>query len=127
MTSRTSALEKAFTIPGGAIHAPSASAAHALVLCPTNGGEFMSTRIRILTVDDHPLLRAGIDALVSSQPDMLVVAECSNGRDAIQQVPQASSGRDPDGPADAGTERHRRDHRDPRRVSRRSDHRADDV
>ena len=41
--------------------------------------------IRILTVDDHPLLRAGIEALVSSQPDMLVVAECSNGRDAIQQ------------------------------------------
>jgi DNA-binding NarL/FixJ family response regulator len=41
--------------------------------------------IRILTVDDHPLLRAGIEALVSSQSDMLVVAECSNGRDAIQQ------------------------------------------
>jgi len=41
--------------------------------------------IRILTVDDHRLLRAGIEALVSSQPDMLVVAECSNGRDAIQQ------------------------------------------
>jgi len=44
-----------------------------------------SDRIRILTVDDHPLLRAGIEALVSSQADMLVVAECSNGRDAIQQ------------------------------------------
>jgi DNA-binding NarL/FixJ family response regulator len=42
-------------------------------------------RIRILTVDDHPLLRGGIEALVSSQADMLVVAECSNGRDAIQQ------------------------------------------
>src|SRR5262245_57295709 len=41
--------------------------------------------IRILTVDDHPLLRAGIGALVSSQADMRVVAECSNGRDAIQQ------------------------------------------
>jgi DNA-binding NarL/FixJ family response regulator len=44
-----------------------------------------SAPIRILTVDDHPLLRAGIEALVSSQPDMVVVAECSNGRDAIQQ------------------------------------------
>lgn len=44
-----------------------------------------SDPIRILTVDDHPLLRAGIEALVSSQPGMLVVAECSNGRDAIQQ------------------------------------------
>jgi DNA-binding NarL/FixJ family response regulator len=41
--------------------------------------------IRILTVDDHPLLRAGIEALVSSQPDMQVVAECANGREAIQQ------------------------------------------
>ena len=44
-----------------------------------------SDPIRILTVDDHPLLRAGIEALVSSQTDMRVVAECSNGRDAIQQ------------------------------------------
>jgi DNA-binding NarL/FixJ family response regulator len=44
-----------------------------------------SDRIRILTVDDHPLLRAGIEALVSSQADMRVVAECSNGRDATQQ------------------------------------------
>ena len=41
--------------------------------------------IRILTVDDHPLLRAGIEALVSSQADMQVVAECSNGREAIQK------------------------------------------
>jgi DNA-binding NarL/FixJ family response regulator len=41
--------------------------------------------IRILTVDDHPLLRGGIEALISTQPDMLVIAECSNGREAIQQ------------------------------------------
>jgi DNA-binding NarL/FixJ family response regulator len=54
----------------------------------TTTGEFMSADsgpIRILTVDDHPLLRAGIEALVSSQADMRVVAECANGRDAIQQ------------------------------------------
>jgi DNA-binding NarL/FixJ family response regulator len=44
-----------------------------------------SRSIRILTVDDHPLLRAGIEALISSQADMLMVAACSNGRDAIQQ------------------------------------------
>ena len=44
-----------------------------------------SDPIRILTVDDHPLLRAGIEALVSSQADMRVVAECSNGHEAIQQ------------------------------------------
>jgi len=41
--------------------------------------------IRILVVDDHPLLRSGIDALVSGQPDMKVVAEGANGREAIQQ------------------------------------------
>jgi len=41
--------------------------------------------IRILCVDDHPLLRSGITALVDGQSDMKIVAECSNGRDAIQQ------------------------------------------
>jgi DNA-binding NarL/FixJ family response regulator len=41
--------------------------------------------IRILSVDDHPLLRNGIAALVATQPDMCLVAEASNGREAIQQ------------------------------------------
>jgi DNA-binding NarL/FixJ family response regulator len=41
--------------------------------------------IRILAVDDHPLLRQGIAALVADQSDMSVVAEASNGREAIQQ------------------------------------------
>jgi DNA-binding NarL/FixJ family response regulator len=41
--------------------------------------------IRILAVDDHPLVRGGIAALVQGQPDMSLVAECSNGREAIQQ------------------------------------------
>jgi DNA-binding NarL/FixJ family response regulator len=41
--------------------------------------------IRILTVDDHPLLREGIAALVASQSDMRVVAEAANGRDALEQ------------------------------------------
>ena len=40
--------------------------------------------IRILTVDDHPLLREGIAALVSTQSDMKLVGEASNGREAIQ-------------------------------------------
>jgi DNA-binding NarL/FixJ family response regulator len=39
---------------------------------------------RILIVDDHPLLREGIAALVAGEPDMTLVAECSNGREAIQ-------------------------------------------
>jgi DNA-binding NarL/FixJ family response regulator len=41
--------------------------------------------IRILAVDDHPLVREGIIGLVSGQPDMNLVAEASNGREAIQQ------------------------------------------
>jgi DNA-binding NarL/FixJ family response regulator len=40
--------------------------------------------IRILVVDDHPLLREGIAALVGGQADMTLVGECSNGREAIQ-------------------------------------------
>jgi len=40
--------------------------------------------IRILAVDDHPLLREGIAALVDGQADMTLVAECSNGREAVQ-------------------------------------------
>lgn len=39
--------------------------------------------IRILTVDDHPLLRKGIAALVNAEPDLKLVAEASTGIEAI--------------------------------------------
>jgi DNA-binding NarL/FixJ family response regulator len=42
-------------------------------------------RIQILAVDDHPLLRQGIASLVADEPDMALVAEAANGREAIQQ------------------------------------------
>jgi chemotaxis response regulator CheB len=43
------------------------------------------TRIRILTVDDHALLRKGIAALVNAEPDMELVDEACNGNEAIEK------------------------------------------
>ena len=47
-----------------------------------------ATPIRILITDDHALVRAGIHALLDKQPHMEVVAEASNGREAVQLVRQ---------------------------------------
>jgi DNA-binding NarL/FixJ family response regulator len=44
-----------------------------------------SAKIRVLTVDDHPLLREGIKAIIDQAGDMEMVAQASNGREAIQQ------------------------------------------
>jgi len=41
--------------------------------------------IRVLTVDDHALIREGIAALIANQKDMRLVGEASNGREAIEQ------------------------------------------
>lgn len=41
--------------------------------------------IRILTVDDHPMLREGIAAVIGSQPDMQIVGEASNGVEAVER------------------------------------------
>jgi len=43
-----------------------------------------SAQIRILAVDDHALVRQGIAVLIGTQPDLALVAEASNGREAVQ-------------------------------------------
>src|SRR6185436_8666662 len=48
----------------------------------------MSNPIRVFSVDDHPLLREGIAAPVNSQTDMSLVAEASNGAEAIHMFKQ---------------------------------------
>jgi len=44
-----------------------------------------SKPIRILSVDDHPLIRQGISGLVATQPDLSLIAEAVNGCEAIEQ------------------------------------------
>lgn len=54
---------------------------HSMNDIPTNDSE---PRIRVLTVDDHPMLREGIAAVVRPRPDMTLVGEAEDGAQAIE-------------------------------------------
>jgi DNA-binding NarL/FixJ family response regulator len=45
----------------------------------------MSPKIRILVAEDHLVARVGVSAIINRQPDMLVVVEASNGRQAVER------------------------------------------
>jgi DNA-binding NarL/FixJ family response regulator len=44
-----------------------------------------SVQIRVLSIDDHPLLQEGIAAIINSQPDMTLISQASTGTEGIQQ------------------------------------------
>jgi NarL family two-component system response regulator LiaR len=46
----------------------------------------LNEKIRLLVVDDHPLVRKGIVAVLETEPDMEVVGECSDGAEAVAQA-----------------------------------------
>jgi DNA-binding NarL/FixJ family response regulator len=45
-------------------------------------------RVRVLSVDDHPLLREGVAAIINSQPDMTLVASAASGAEGIEKFRQ---------------------------------------
>jgi len=45
----------------------------------------MAVAIRILTVDDHPLMRAGVASFLATEPGLQVVAEAANGEEALEK------------------------------------------
>ena len=55
-----------------------------MLLCADRPAPFFpGMTIRVLTADDHPVVRTGIRAIVANEPDMCVVAEAANGAEAV--------------------------------------------
>jgi DNA-binding NarL/FixJ family response regulator len=54
-------------------------------VCGFSGKRQIEVVIRVLAVDDHALVREGIAALIARQSDMELIAEASNGREAVEQ------------------------------------------
>jgi two-component system, NarL family, response regulator len=47
-----------------------------------------SVKIKVLVVDDHPLMRVGIAAIIDARPDMVAVAQAGNGEEAVELFEQ---------------------------------------
>ena len=52
----------------------------------TDGSPSGGARIRVLLADDHPILRSGLKLLLGAAPDLEVVGEANNGREAVAQT-----------------------------------------
>ena len=52
----------------------------------TDGSPSGGARIRVLLADDHPILRSGLKLLLGAEPDLEVVGEANNGREAVAQT-----------------------------------------
>src|SRR3954464_11373537 len=64
------------------VHASVADAAHGMAMTATVSSH--ERRLRLVLVDDHPVLRAGLKAMLSAEPDLDVVAEADNGSTAVE-------------------------------------------
>ena len=53
---------------------------------PVKEGTTMSKSVRLLLVDDHPIVRTGLRMLFQSEPDMVVVGEVNGGEEALEAV-----------------------------------------
>ena len=84
-------------------------------------------RIRVFSVDDHPLLHEGIAAIINHQPDMQLVAQASSGSEAIRQFREQHPDVTLMDLQTPGHEWHRRDDCHPDRVSRSPYPHADDL
>ena len=69
------------------------------------GRQVMTPPIRLLIVDDHPVVRDGLRGMFSGDPEFDVVGEAADGGEAIELASRLEPGRHPDGSPDAGRQR----------------------
>ena len=83
--------------------------------------------LRVMVVEDHPLFRKGVVALLEAVPDFSVAGVAVSGEEAVARAARAAAGRRPDGSPAARDERHRGDPGDRRRPPGRAGARAQPV